>query len=266
MKDYYKYCLLPENKSGNVIVSGYGYETFERRKLFSPLHVIKHNSVHFVTKGEGTLYIEDKSYPLKKGAMFLCPPNKRLCYHTSLENPYTYYWINFIGDNASDVLRVFNLSAENPVVYPEQFEKVKQAFYELVSSSQTANEYLALSTLYKLVYLLEDKKGYILAPTKIYCDQIVEHIKLNYSNYDLKISHIAEQLHLSPQYMSKIFKAEMGESIVSYLISYRMGVARELIIHGATVTEAALSSGYIDLSNFSKTYKKHFGTAPSETI
>ena len=75
MKDY-KYFFLPHSDFKDLNVVGYGYETFERRKIFSPLHIINHYSVHFVVKGEGTLFIEDKSYPLKKGALFLCPKGK----------------------------------------------------------------------------------------------------------------------------------------------------------------------------------------------
>jgi AraC-like DNA-binding protein len=95
--------------------------------------------------------------------------------------------------------------------------------------------------------------------------KIIEFIKLNYKSIDLKISDIATYLHITPQYMSKIFKEERGESVVSYLISYRMNVARELLLSGRTVSEASLESGYLDLSNFSKTYKRVFGFPPSET-
>ena len=265
MKDY-RYFFLPEDKQGEIFVVGYGYETFERRKIFSPLHIIKHYSIHYVTKGEGTLYIEDKSYPLKKGALFLCPANKLMAYHTSKTNPYTYFWINFSGNKAQDILKALNLSEDNPVIYPEHAEDIKQAFYELVSKSQTSSNYLALSALYKVAHLVQNKNTTAVTTTKFYCDQIVEYIKLNYPNSDLKISHIADVLHLSPQYMSKIFKEEHGESIVSYLISYRLNTARELLLSGATVSEASFRVGYDDLSNFSKTYKKLFGVPPSETI
>ena len=265
MKDY-SYFFFSQQKEGDVNIVGYGYETFERRKIFSPLHIIKHFSIHFVTKGEGTLYIEDKSYPLKKGALFLCPANKRMAYHTSKTNPYTYYWINFSGNKAQDILKALNLSENNPVIYPDHAEDIKQTFHELVSKSQTSSEYLALSALYRVAHLVQNKNTTVVTTTKVYCDQIVEYIKLNYPNSDLKISHIADVLHLSPQYMSKIFKEEHGESIVSYLISYRLNTARELLLSGATVSEASFKVGYDDLSNFSKTYKKLFGVPPSETI
>lgn len=265
MKDY-KYFFFPKRNGGDVNIVGYGYETFERRKLFSPLHIIKHYSIHFVTKGEGTLYIEDNKYPLKKGALFLCPANTRMAYHTSKNNPYTYFWINFMGDKALEILTALNLSIDNPVVYPEHAEDIKQTFYELVSKSQTASNYLALSALYKVVHLVQNKNTTAVTTSKIYCDQIVEYIKLNYANSELKISHIADVLHLSPQYMSKIFKEEHGESIVSFLISYRINTARELLLSGATVSEASFKVGYDDLSNFSKTYKKLFGTPPSEIV
>ena len=262
MKDH-KYCFLP-TKQGDINIVGYGYETFERRKLFSPLHIINHYSIHFVIKGEGTLYIEDKQYPLKKGSMFLCPKGVPMAYHTSKENPYAYFWINFKGDKEDEVLSALNLSLQNPVIKPSNPEDIKNALFDLVWENQYESEYLALSTLYRIVHLAKSDNTVMATTAKTYCEKVIEYIKLNYKSYDLKISHVAEHLHLTPQYMSKIFKQERGESIVSYLISYRMNVARELLLSGFTVSEASLQSGYLDLSNFSKTYKKTFGVPPSE--
>ena len=265
MKDY-KYCFFPNEKDGNVVVVGYGYETFENKQIFSPFHKINHYSVHYVIKGEGTLFIEDKAYPLNKGAMFLCPKNTLMAYHTSKENPYVYYWINFTGDKAEEILQALKLSKESPVYYPENAEDIKSTFFNLVWETDKTSEYLALSALYKITHLVQNKNTLALTTSKTYCDKVIEYIKLNYKNYDLKISHIANALHVTPQYLSKVFSLERGESIVSYLISYRMNVARELLLSGKSVTEACFECGYVDLSNFSKTYKKTYGSAPSETL
>ena len=261
----HRYCFLPRNKDGDLNIVGYGYETFEKRQNFSPLHIINHYSIHYVIKGEGTLLIQDKTYPLKKGAMFLCPKGVPMAYHTSKVNPYTYFWLNFQGNKAEEILLAFNLSKENPVIYPEQVEKIKNAFFDLVWENDKTSEYLALSTLYKIAYLTQNDNTQLVTPAKLYCEKIIEFIKPNYKSIDLKISDIATYLHITPQYMSKIFKEERGESVVSYLISYRMNVARELLLSGLTVSEASLESGYLDLSNFSKTYKRVFGFPPSET-
>lgn len=265
MKDY-KYCFFPNKKEGEIVVVGYGYETFENKQSFSLLHKISHYSVHYVIKGEGTLFIEDKAYPLKKGAMFLCPKNTLMAYHTSKENPYTYYWINFTGDKAEEILGALKLSINSPVNYPENAEDIKSTFFNLVWETDKTSEYLTLSALYKITHLVQNKNTLALSTSKTYCDKVIEYIKLNYKNYDLKISHIASTLHVTPQYLSKVFSLERGESIVSYLISYRMNVARELLLGGKTVTEACFECGYVDLSNFSKTYKKTFGISPSETL
>lgn len=264
MKDY-RYFSFPKGKEGGLVIEGYGFETFERRKLFTPMRIINHYSVHFVIKGEGNLFIENKTYPLNKGALFLCPKGKKMTYHTSKTNPYTYFWINFSGEKAEEILKKLNLSVENPVFYPENFEQIKATFHSLVIESQTANENLAFSALYRILYLTEKKSPKRVNLSKMYCERIVEFIKLNYKDIDLKVSHIVEDLHLTAQYASRIFKAEMGESIVSFLISYRMEKAREAILNGYSVSEACFASGYVDLSNFSKTYKKTFGCSPRDS-
>lgn len=95
---------------------------------------------------------------------------------------------------------------------------------------------------------------------------IVEQI-LNYfeDHYSEKISldQIAENMYLSPFYISKIFKSETGSTPISHLINIRLEKARELLIAGGSVQEVALAVGYEDAYHFSKLFKKRYGSAPS---
>lgn len=221
--------------------------------------------LHFVIKGEGTLRLEEDVYPLKEGALFLCPPQVKLTYHSSTNNPYAYFWLNFSGQEAEEFVRQLGLSRQNPVIYPDAFEEIRQTFSSLLFENDGPSEYLALAAFYRMLHLTAQRENNRTQAKTSYCARIKEYIRDNYGDCRLRIAHIAEVLHVSPYYMSRLFSAQNGQSIVSYLISYRMKKAKELLEKGFTVSEACESVGYDDLCNFSKTYKKTFGFSPQNT-
>ena len=73
-------------------------------------------------------------------------------------------------------------------------------------------------------------------------------------------------MYLSPFYISKIFKSEMGESPIHYLIRVRMEKAKALLESGASLSigEIAEKVGYEDAYHFSKLFKKTYGVSPSK--
>ena len=247
-----------------VCMTECGFQSFEKKRVLLPPRISSVYMLHFIVKGEGTLRLEKEVYPLKTGALFLCPPHVKLTYHSSKHNPYTYFWINFSGEEATPLLQQLQLSRENPVVYPQPFEEIREAFESLVFAKDTPDEYLAISTLYRILHLTSQSKQPREYAKKSYCERIKEYVRDNYADPNLRVAHIAEVLHVSPHYMSRLFTAQTNQSIISYLIAYRMEKAKTLLESGFSVSETSEAVGYDDLCNFSKTYKKTFGITPQK--
>ena len=115
------------------------------------------------------------------------------------------------------------------------------------------------------MHLVSQKRQPRALAKKSYCERIEEYIHANYADASLRVAHIAETLHISPHYMSRLFTAYRNESIIAYLVSYRMQKAKELLEQGFSVSEACERVGYDDLCTFSKTYKRTFGYSPKHT-
>ena len=255
------------NNTTDLQVDGFGYQNFERRQIFLPPRICSVYMLHFVIKGKGTLTLEDRTYPLKSGALFFCPTNVYLTYHTSKTEPYSYYWLNFVGANAEEKVRELGLSRENPVIYPQNVEKISEIFRHLMNFTSYDSQDMALACLHSLFFYAKDGKSPSKKkPSVIYVEKAIDYINSNYQNPELRISHLAEELHISCEYLSKIFREETKTTLVSFLISKRMEEAHKLLKLGLSVTETAVKCGYIDLCNFSKTYTKRFGYTPSETV
>ena len=70
---------------------------------------------------------------------------------------------------------------------------------------------------------------------------------------------------MSRFHFSRLFRDETGQAPYQYLLRVRLAKATELLRGGHhSVTEAALASGFSDLSRFASMFKKHTGKSPSE--
>ncbi len=90
------------------------------------------------------------------------------------------------------------------------------------------------------------------------------HIQFNPSDV-YKIPDLAEKLSMSKSKFSRLFKNLYGISIHQYIQEKRLEKAAALILEGSSnVSEAAIKSGYTNMSHFSKEFKKKFGILPKK--
>ena len=79
------------------------------------------------------------------------------------------------------------------------------------------------------------------------------------------MSEIADAAGMSPHYFCEMFKRRTGRRPIDYLNLYRIDSAcRMLRFDGCSVTDAAFSNGFNDLSYFVKTFKKCKGVTPRQ--
>lgn len=115
---------------------------------------------------------------------------------------------------------------------------------------------------------LEKKSGYAFesANKKYVVEQIVNYFEDHY-NEKISLDQIAENMYLSPFYISRIFKSETGDTPIRHLINIRLEKAKELLEGGyeGSIQEIAALVGYDDAYHFSKLFKKRYGISPSRT-
>lgn len=86
----------------------------------------------------------------------------------------------------------------------------------------------------------------------------------NYTS-NVTVSVVARRMYLSAEYLSRLFKAEVGKSPYTFLIELRINKAKELLENTSMPIHAiALRVGYSDAYHFSKQFKKATSMSPSE--
>ena len=82
---------------------------------------------------------------------------------------------------------------------------------------------------------------------------------------EMSLSILAERFHLNPQYISQLFKSEIGVGFLAYLTNIRMEKAKKLLLSSSLpIADVAEQSGYGDYRVFTKVFKKAEGITPSQ--
>ncbi len=95
--------------------------------------------------------------------------------------------------------------------------------------------------------------------------EVIFFIRQNYSNSDLSVENIARHFGINMNQLNYLFKKEVGETVIKYLIQVRMEQARKLLDHkGLKISEISEKTGYSTVSYFSNVFKKYYGVSPLE--
>ena len=82
---------------------------------------------------------------------------------------------------------------------------------------------------------------------------------------DLNLDDVSKELHISPQYLSRLYKNETGENFIERLTAVRIENAKKLLKENRySIKEVCYMSGYSDPNYFSKLFKKHVGISPTD--
>lgn len=94
--------------------------------------------------------------------------------------------------------------------------------------------------------------------------KIKEYIEENYQK-PITRSDIAEHVHISPSYVSIVFKRIEGKTVMAYITEVRINKAKRLLSEKKYSCQTVSAMvGYNDYSYFANVFKKQTGHSPSE--
>lgn len=99
-----------------------------------------------------------------------------------------------------------------------------------------------------------------------YVDRInkaVDYVTHNLAE-PLRLEDVAQAACFSPFHFHRIFQALMGETLASFVKRVRLERSVYLMSHraGASLTEIALACGFSSSSDFSRSFRAHYGVSP----
>lgn len=98
-------------------------------------------------------------------------------------------------------------------------------------------------------------------------NQAINYIKENFTQNDLTLNLIAEQLHISQSYLTRIIKQKTGANFTDYLNKLRINMAIKLLLDkdkNYTINDIATMVGYSSQHYFSRAFKNYIGLSPNQ--
>ena len=259
------------------------YFTFKRR--FDESHVTNIHSHDFVSmvyilSGACSYAIGNGTYHVKKGDVLVFDPDVPRGKTVKPGEEIMELHIGF-GNICVEGLQKNHLVAEgtSPVYNLQEYE---QDFLSCCSDICTAQEnnspgcelMIKVHAMRLIVLFLQATRtdthrssstlaGFDSSEKAVIVNTLMKYLHENYMR-QISLETISKSIYLSPAYISKVFRDEIGESPINYLIKIRLSKARELLLEGGhSIKSVARAVGYEDAYYFSKLYKKYNNISPS---
>lgn len=152
------------------------------------------------------------------------------------------------------IMRIFNkldkLSSEEP-----GFPRVLKLLDILYQLSLEDDYHLLASTSFASVKTTADSRR--VRKVEEYID---EHFK-----EEVRLQTVADLAGMTPTAFSRFFKIRTGRTLSDYIIDIRLGyAARQLVDTTTSIVEICYDSGFNNVSNFNRIFKKRKGCSPSQ--
>ncbi len=213
-------------------------------------------SLTVIISGGFRYSVGDQMFDGHKGDAFLTPPNSQRKYYYNGE-PFHYLHFNF---NESDDHILPRETVLHGVISPEVLSLLKT-----YATRQDVVRYYANEKLVNLLnYIIFDMLAIrSIGTSNNYVINAIKYIDANISR-QLTLTEIAKAVHISKDYLSHLFKTELGRSMIDYTNEHKMNIAKSQILWSdAALHDIAASLGYDNYSYFSRIFKRYIGKAPT---
>ena len=239
-----------------------------------------------VTSGSGVYTTERKSYPMKKGDVFVFSSNE----------------VHSITEVSEEGLVITNMHFEPRYLADRGAGDISEGYINFCFSHSPEFENripasvsgVIRDNFMKIKAEFENKKSGYETLVKAYLDIILVELKRNHSYFSpeaketsanksslasvyeyieehlceaLTLEELSEIAHLSPNYLSTVFKQFSGIALWDYITAKRVEKAAFMLSSSKnelSVLEIASLCGFNNTANFNKAFKKYKDVTPSE--
>lgn len=241
-----------------------GWEECENGHSFGPASR-DYYLIHYIISGSGVFQRNGYSYSLTKGSMFLIRPYELTFYKADDNDPWEYIWTGFRGELVPYLLENSGFSEDVCTLCIPSLRNTFLSMKDAINLQQAAEIYMASKIFEMFTHLHEEfRPSRKLSSGNLYSTRARDYIMANYANR-ISVESIAGMLGIDRRYLCRVFYKHIGDTPQNFLVNYRLEKAAVLLAkHSYSVGEAARSTGYEDIYNFSKMFKKKYGMPPSK--
>lgn len=179
----------------------------------------------------------------------------------------------FLSRNPFHSLQKMLKEARKGLSFP--MDAIMRVYQQLDTLSSVKDGFYAVMQFLTILYELSRSEGARTLATSSYAKVEVEsdsrrvlkvknYIAKNYMD-EIRLNTLADIAGMSPSAFSRFFKLHTGRNLSDYIIEMRLGYASRMLVDTArSIAEISFQSGFNNLSNFNRIFKKKKGCSPSE--
>ena len=262
---------------------GYLLENFRLFHLQTPVqeqvdfHYHEFCKLLFLVSGQGNYVVDGQRWSLRSGDVVLVDSRRIHCPELTPSTPYErvilYIDPDFLQRCSTPDCNLRDCFCGIPVLrFPEAR---RQKLFRLVlkleqalSGDACGRDILSTAILLELlVALCRGRQQDLPHPEPVIpqskrIQDIMSYMDAHLSE-DLDVQTLADRFFVSKHHMMRLFHAQTGFTVHTYLLQRRLYLARELLQNGMRATEACYRAGFRSYCSFTRAYTKYFGTTPT---
>lgn len=218
-------------------------------------HTINYYDLTFVLDGEMTYFANGTEIKLRKNdAIFLPPGTVRE--RAGGSTPVRYVSFNFEAEEGV----AFPFSQYLSAVVTPEIKNIAMNFPPSHLQPDTYSYEKCVGMLnYILFSMLENHRTGSRNP---HVKNMIDYIRTHICS-KITLKEISEQIGLSREYASYLFKREMGCTVTDYINEQKLMLAKNMIVGGEmTLSDVSIALGYENYNYFSRSFKAYFGVSP----
>lgn len=226
-------------------------------------------SIEFVARGEGTLQLHGKDYPLVPGVIFAYGPGIAQDIRCNPQKPLVKYFVDFVGQESQQLLRPPG-PEPGQIVQSSSPDQILRIFDDLVGAGMRQTPFTAricAAILEQLLLRVAESAvamgtiGSLAFETYQQCRQFIDAHYLEVSG----LAEIVDRCHIDPAYLCRLFARFDHQSPYRYLLRLKMQhAAQRLQEPGILAKQVAMELGFSDAFQFSRTFHRIIGVSPRQ--
>ena len=243
--------------------------------------------VLFVHEGAGTVVVDQIAYEIRRGMLFVFQPFHlhQVYPKPSEDEPYIRTKLHFMAEEMAarmtsfpqrrGVLERLSEAQRAPCAWDlrehaDGLERLFRRYERQGAGAGQCSEEDELLLLLQLLDIVQEEESYpsdgdgagIVRRPLRYSEQIMRWIERHFAE-DVSLERIAEAIHLSKYYVSRVFRAETGGSLTDYVTARRIKQACRLLqTTTMPIEKVGAEVGLPDVSYFIQLFRKAVGTTP----
>lgn len=180
---------------------------------------------------------------------------------------------NLLETNQFERIKKMLNKAQNGLCFPvEAIMKVYNLLDTLPKCEELPAVLQFITLLYELSYYTDRAKSLAsssfakvqVSQNSRRIDRVQKYINENYRN-EIRLEEISSLAGMTPVAFSRFFKLRTGKCLSDYIIGIRLGFASRMLVDSTmSISEICYASGFNNISNFNRLFKKNKKCSPKE--